>query len=681
MRRITRLTIITVLVLAVFAVGSLGFLAYTVAGMDEIPDVEIPLTTTFYDRNNEVITTRFEQNRFEVSLNEVPDFLAEAFLAVEDHRFYSHFGIDLQGLFRAAYRNVRERRFAEGGSTITQQLAKNLFLTHEKTLTRKSQELLLTVQLERKFSKDEILESYLNTIYFGHSAYGVEAAARTYFGKSVGDLTLAESAMLAGIPRGPAFYSPWINFESAKRRQNTVLSRMVEQGFITPGEKEDALTQEIVLQDRTAVRAERQTGAYFIDYLIQRELAILFPNEPEIVNRGGLHVYTTLDKGMQLAAENSAASLLPAQTTENGQPQVAIVAMDPENGAVRALVGGRDFRTSQFNRAIPPQQKGQARGRSAGSAFKPFTFAAALENGYTPATVHLSEPVSYQIPGLTDPYEPSEYGGRFYGPLTIRQALARSSNIVAIKTHMDIGPQKTAEMANRLGIESNLSAVASLPLGTSNVIPLEMAAAYAPFANQGVRVTPQFITRVTDSGGRTLYEFQPERRLVLDPRVAYLMTDMMRDVLRPGGTGSSLGPLLNRPAAAKTGTSEDHRDAYIVGYTPTLVTAVWIGNDDNSTLGWGQTGSRIAGPIWVSFMREALKNTAPQDFVRPEGIVSALICPETGLLHNPQCSLTPINELFIAGTEPTEMCRWPLCPHCPPEQQWHWNGGWFRRSR
>ena len=680
MRRIARLSIITVLILAVFSVGSLGFLAYTVAGMGEIPDVRTPLTTTFYDHNNEVITTRFEQNRFEVTLDQVPDYLAEAFLAVEDHRFYSHFGIDIQGLLRAVYRNIREQRYAEGGSTITQQLAKNLFLTHEKTISRKTQELLLTVQLERKFTKDEILESYLNTIYFGHSAYGVEAASRTYFGKSVGDLTLAESAMLAGIPRGPAFYSPWINFDSAKARQNTVLSRMVEQGYITPGEKEAALAEEIVLQDRTTVRADQQIGAYFIDYLIQRELAILFPNEPEIVSRGGLHVYTTLDKGMQLAAENAAANLIPQLPTEGAQPQIALVAMDPENGAVRALVGGRDFRTSQFNRAIPPQT-GQTRGRSPGSAFKPFTFAAALESGYTPATVHISEPVSYEIPGQTELYEPSEYGERFYGPLTIRQALARSSNIVAIKTHMDIGPQKTAEMANRLGIESSLSPVASLPLGTSNVIPLEMAAAYAPFANQGVRITPQFITRVTDPGGRILYEFRPERRLVLDPRVAYLMTDMMRDVLRPGGTGSSLGPLLNRPAAAKTGTSENHRDAYIIGYTPDLVTAIWVGNDDNSTMGWGQTGSRLAGPVWANFMREALKNTAPRDFVRPEGIVSVLICPETGLLHNPQCRLTPINESFIAGTEPTEMCRWPLCPHCPPEEEWHWNGGWFRRTR
>ncbi len=676
MRSITRLITTTILALIIFSVASLAFLAYTVAGMDDIPDMRTPLTTSFYDLNNEVVTTRFEQNRFEISLNEIPVYLKEAFISVEDHRFYNHFGIDIQSLFRAMYRNLQERRFAEGGSTISQQLAKNLFLTHEKTLTRKAQELLLTLQLEQKLTKDEILESYLNTIYFGHSAYGVEAAARTYFGKPAADLSLAESAMLAGIPRGPAFYSPWLNFESSKRRQNTVLTRMVEQGYITPREKEDALAEEIVLQDRTAVRTEMQTGAYFIDFLIQRELAFLFPNEPELVTRGGLHVYTTLDKDMQRAAENTAANLFTGQTSNSDQPQIAIVAIDPENGAVRALVGGRDFRTSQFNRAIPPLT-GETRGRSPGSAFKPFTFAAALENGYTPATIHVSEPVSYQIPGLAEPYEPSEYDGKFYGPLTTRAALARSSNIAAIKTHMDIGPQKTVEMANRLGIESKLSPVASLPLGTSNVTPLEMAVAYAPFANQGVSVAPMFITRVTDSEGRTLFEFHPERKAVLDPRIAYLMTDMMRDVLRPGGTGASLSALLNRPAAAKTGTSEDHRDAYIVGYTPDLVAAVWIGNDDNSSLGWGQTGSRIAGPAWASFMREALRSTEIRDFKQPAGIVSALICPETGLLHNPRCDLEPITEIFISGTEPTEICRWPLCPHCPPEGQWHWNSRWF----
>jgi membrane carboxypeptidase/penicillin-binding protein len=372
---------------------------------------------------------------------------------------------------------------------------------------------------------------------------------------------------------------------------------------------------------------------------------------------------------MQQAAEE-AIKLLPVLGGEQ-QPQLALVAIDPQDGGIRALVGGRDFRQSQFNRAIPPAG---AR-RSPGSAFKPFVFAAALESGFTPATVRVSEPVSYTVPGVPEPYQPEEYGAEFFGPLTMRRALARSSNVVAIKTHMEIGPEKAAEVAARLGIRSPILAVPSLPLGTSNATPLEMATAYAAFANLGLRVEPLFITRITDSTGRLLYENRPRLSAVLDARIAYLLTNMLRDVLAPGGTGSFLGPLINRPAAAKTGTSEDHRDAYIVGYTPELVAAVWVGNDDNSPLGAGQTGGRLAGPVWANFMRHALQDVPAGDFARPHGLEEALICPETGLLHNPLCAVTPVQELFLAGTAPREQCRWPLCPHCPPQWQWDWYWG------
>ena len=285
MRRLSRIALILTLIFVLTAAGAIGFLAVTVAGMGDIPDVQTPLTSTFYDQNNEIVTTRFEQNRFAVPLEQVPDTLKQAFVAVEDHRFYAHHGIDLQGLMRAVVRNLRERRFAEGGSTITQQLARNLFLTHEKTFTRKIQEMLLTIQLERKFTKEEILEKYLNTIYFGHSAYGVEAASRTYFGKSVGDLSLAEATIIAGIPRGPAYYSPRLNFDAAKGRQRVVLSRMLEEGYITAAERDEALAEDLVVLQRGADSAARQLGAYFIDYLIQVELAALFPEDPQIAYR------------------------------------------------------------------------------------------------------------------------------------------------------------------------------------------------------------------------------------------------------------------------------------------------------------------------------------------------------------------------------------------------------------
>jgi 1A family penicillin-binding protein len=674
-RRITRIATIFFLVGFLTVVGAIGFLTVTVAGMGDIPDVDTPLTSTFYDRNAEVLTTRFEQNRFEVPLDAVPDILSQAFVAVEDHRFYSHHGIDIQGLSRAVVRNIRERRFAEGGSTITQQLAKNLFLTHDKTLTRKAQEMLLTIQLERRFSKDEILEKYLNTIYFGHSAYGVEAASRTYFGKSVGELTLGEAALLAGIPRGPAYYSPILNMDAAKNRRAIVLSRMVEEGYITEAQREEARAEDVVLQDRDEARAAQQTGAYFIDYLITRELSVLFPDDPQIAYRGGLHVHTTLDKAMQQAAEAivSNEDLMPPFVTDPATGaqvplQVALVSMDPQDGAVRALVSGRDFATSQLQMAVLP--------RSPGSAFKPFTFAAALEAGLTPNTVRVSEPVSFEERGQK-PYEPSEYGGRFYGPLVMREAVARSSNIVSVKLHQEIGREKTAEMAERLGIsQGRLAPYLSLPLGTSRVSALEMTAAFAPFANQGIRVEPRFITKITDSAGRVLFEFEPQRSLVLDTRIAYQMTDMMKSVFAaPAGTGRGL--TIGRPVAGKTGTSNEHKDAYMVGYTPDLVTSVWVGNVDNISMGWGQTGAVRAGRIWAEFMRRVHQGLPVRDFARPGGLVAQEICPHTGLLHNPRCNLDPIRELFIAGTEPTVQCSWPECPHCPPQAQWHWDGGWW----
>ena len=678
MRRFARISLKIFIIVFFLTLGGFGVLAISVVGMGELPNIQTPLTSTFYDRNNAVITTRFEENRFAVPLEEVPLQLQQAFIAVEDQRFYSHPGIDLQGLLRAVYRNLRERRLAEGGSTITQQLARNLFLSPEKTFTRKAEEMILTIQLERRFTKQEILEKYLNTIYFGHAAYGVEAASRIYFAKSVQQLSLAEAAVLAGIPRGPALYSPHLDFAAAKRRQETVLTRMVEEGYISEAERQAALQEELVLRNRAADRAQRQLGSHFIEYVIEQELTAIFPEDPQIVYRGGLHIYTTLDRQMQQAAESAVARFVPETSRGvNGEQlplQAALVSMDPEDGSVRAMVGSRDFRGGQFNRAVDPP------GRASGSAFKVFTYAAALEAGETAATVRVSEPVSYELPNQKEPYEPLEYSGRFYGALRMRDAIARSSNVVAVKTHLEIGPEKTVEMATRLGIGSTLSPIASLPLGPLSVSPLEMATAYAPFANLGVRVEPRFISKITDPAGRILYQSEPQRKAVLEPKIAYLMTDMLKSVLNsPVGTGRSLGPIVNRSAAAKTGTSQENRDAYIVGYTPDLVTAVWIGNDDNLSLP-GQTGSGLAGPVWANFMREAHKELPVREFTRPSGLVSVQLCPYSSMLHNPRCELAPINELFIAGTEPQEQCSWPDCPHCPPEQQWDWDDGWWFRN-
>jgi len=673
LRRLTQVFIKLILLFSLVSAGVLGFLTLTVVGIGDVPEVQPLLTSTFYYQDGQVLATRFEQNRFEVSLADLPPELPKAFIAVEDHRFYRHLGVDPLGLLRAIARNLRAGRLVEGGSTISQQLARNLFLTHERTFLRKMQEALLTLRLERKYTKHEILEKYLNTIYFGHGAYGVEAAARTYFAKPARDLTLAESALLAGIPRGPARYSPKINPEAARNRQTLVLTRMAEEGMITPQQQKEALAEQLIIQERGALRARLQSGLYFVDYLVQ-ELAVLFPDDPQIVFRGGLNIYTTLDRPTQEAAERAQAELKVGFVDKQGiqQPQVALVAVDPRDGSVRALVGGRDFRQTQLNRVL------HRAGRSPGSAFKPFVYAAALEAGFTPANVHTSEPVTYQLPGQSKPYAPIEYGNIFYHiPMTMRVALARSSNVVAVKTLMEnAGPERTLELARRLGIQSVLQPFPSLAVGAFNVTPLEMALAYAPFANQGFRVKPLFITRITAANGQVLYEKRPALTPVLDPRIAYLMTDMLKSVLQPGGTAAGLGPLLGgRPAAAKTGTSQGHRDSYIVGYAPQLVTAVWVGNDDNSSLGWGATGAQLAGPLWANFMRNALIGAEPADFERPAGLTSRQICPQTGMLHNPRCRTAPIDELFIAGTEAIEQCRWPLCPDCPPEWQWHWDDG------
>ena len=648
-----------------------------------MPDIQTPLTSTFYDRNGEVIATRFEQNRFAISLSDLPDYVPNAFIAIEDQRFFQHFGIDIRGLVRALFRNLREGRIVEGGSTISQQLARNLFLTHERTLSRKLQEILLTLQLERKYSKEEILEKYLNTIYFGHAAYGIEAAARTYFNKPAKELSLAEAALLAGIPRGPAYYSPYINEdtrEAAFRRQKQVLSRMEEEGFITGEEKTAALQQELVFSGREALRSEQYFAAYFIDYLINYEIMAklkIYTADPHIIYRGGLHIYTTLDKKIQEAAENVFANpdILPeAIVNDAGQLvplQCALVALDPHDGSVLAMMGGRDFKKSQYNRAVNR--------RSPGSSFKPITYAAALERGYTAATIRESAPVSFRIPGEREPYEPSEYGERFFGKLTLRRAIVRSSNVIAVKINDEIGPEKTKEMAERLWIKSPIAPVLSAPLGTSVVTPLEMAAAYAVFANQGTRVEPRFITKITASDGRILYEAGPAvRKQVLDPRIAYILTDIMKGVIAPGGTASSLGPQLDRPAAAKTGTSQGHRDSYIVGFTPELVVSVWVGNDDNLSLGWGQTGSVRAGRVWASFLTQALQGVPPADFSRPPGLREIPICPETGLVQNRRCTLEPIREFFIPGTEPKAHCSWPDCPYSPAEPEWNWNDDWWQ---
>jgi penicillin-binding protein 2D len=650
-----RFLLILLIVFLLSLSGSFGYLVYTIAEMEGMPPPQVSLTTRIYDANDNVIALRFEENRMAVPLEYISRALVEATIAVEDRRFEQHLGFDLTGMGRALLHNIKQRQITGGGSTITQQLAKNLFLSHEQTLERKIKEALYTVHLERRYSKSEILEQYLNTIYYGHSAYGVEAASRTYFGKSADSLTLAEAALLAGIPRGPFYYSPFLNEAAAKQRQKTVLAQMVTAGMISETEREAAVSEPLQYRELSW----EEQSSYFIDYVISVELDRHFNGDLTPVYRGGLEIYTTLDPVMQQAARDIVTAIPQLRVDDQGkrQPQGALVALDPQTGYVRAMVGGRDYSETQVNRALSL--------RSPGSSIKPFVYAAALENGYTAADTITCAPLS--LPG----YEPSDYGGGFHHrDLTVREAIVKSCNIAAIKTYLNIGEEKSVEMAARLGINTPLDPYYSLPLGTKEVTLLELTASFAPFANGGYRVEPVLIRKVLDAGGRIIIENHPQRDKVLDEKIAFLITDMLRGVLEEGGTASGVSAILDRPAAGKSGTSHNTINTHMVGYTPDLVAGLYIGDDYEKPL--GATGGRLAAPLWAKFMDRALLEIPPRDFPVPVGISRESLCPDTGLLRCPLCSGPEWEEYFITGTEPLESCDPAECSLCKPTLWWPW---------
>lgn len=638
--------------------GSFGYLVYTIAGMDKLPAPQYALTTRIYDIYDRPIAYRYEENRTRVSLSEISDYLLQATVAVEDRRFFQHMGFDLSGMARAMISNLKNRQTTQGGSTITQQLAKNLYLTHERTVKRKVKEAIYTVHLERNYSKDEILEKYLNTIYYGHSAYGIEAAAQVYFGKSADELTLAEASLLAGLPRGPQLYSPFIDEAAAALRQKTVLNQMVTAGYISEEEKEGAIKEALIFREPSS--EEKYT--YFIDHVINIELARHFGNDYSMIYRSGLNIYTTLDPKIQEAAQKVIAGIPQLRTDSEGkrQPQGALVALDPETGFIYALVGGREYSETKLNRALSL--------RSPGSSFKPFVYAAALENGYTTAAKILCKPVTFNEPG-TDVYEPTDFGGGYHHrELTVREALVQSCNIAAILTHIDIGREKTVEMAKRLGIRETTPHL-SLPLGSVEVTLLELTASFATFANGGYKIEPVLVRKVVDAQGNTILENRPQQEKVLDEKIAYLITDMLTGVLQEEGTASRVSSILHRPAAGKSGTSQDSKNAHMIGYTPRLAAGLYIGDDEETPL--GATGGRLAAPLWAEFMEQAHQGLPAEEFPLPAGIVRVSLCPESGLLCGPWCSGQGLEELFISGTEPAEFCTGEACG-CKPALWWPW---------
>ncbi len=549
--------------------------------------------------------------------------------------------------------NLRERSFAQGGGTITMQLARNVFLTQKKTIMRKLEEFLWAVQIERKYSKDEILEAYMNEFYLNHGAYGIEAGARTYFGKSAKDLTVAEAALLAGVIRWPTRYSPFVNPDIALERRNFVLRRMEEVGFLTAEEAAEAKAEPIVLAERQqrVVRA-----SYFVDYVTQQ---LVERYGEAAVFGGGLHVYTTLDLDMQLAAEKVLKDGLPVNQDHDGpltQPQGAVVALVPQTGEIRVMVGGRG--EDRFNRATQAL-------RSPGSAIKVFLYTAAIDLGITAADVYVDEPTDFEVPS-GEIWSPQNYYETFAGPVTIREAIEDSLNVIAAQVAAEIGPQTIIEYGKKMGITTfveqgrvNDVGLAPLALGgmTKGVSPLELATAYGVLANQGIKTEPFAILKVTDSYGRVLEEHQVKQTVVLSEQTSYLMTDLLRGVIERG-TGKNAN--IGRPAAGKTGTHSDYQDGWFVGYTPDLVSVVWFGEDIPRRMVYRgvRYGSWNAATLWAQFMREALKDTPVKDFPKPTGLVEGiLIDTKTGLLVKDGCDLPADEtrrEIFIQGTEPTE---------------------------
>jgi len=556
---------------------------------------------TYLDRNGALIATRGTQQAPPADLDSLPDYVPAAFIAIEDRRFYYHPGFDPIGMSRAMVRNLRAGRVVQGGSTLTQQLAKNLFLTPDQNMRRKVQELMLAVWLELKFTKKEILALYLNRVYFGAGAYGIEAASQRYFDKSAKDLTVGEAALLAGLLKAPSRYSPVSESARAATRATVVLNQMVDTGVITPAQREQAVMEPV----RVSRTLASQHAQYFIDWL-DKEIRGLVgePTEDMVVE-------TTLDLTIQTSAERAVNAVLQRDKSK-GVEQAALVALDGD-GRVRAMIGGKSYADSQFNRAVDAR-------RQAGSAWKPFVYLAAVEAGYTPSTPVVDQPIQIGT------WSPKNYGGGFGGPTTLGEALKRSTNTVAAYVADQVGRDAVARAARRLGITSRIGLEPAMALGTTDVSPIEMATAYDAFANGGRRVQAYGISRIRTPEGRVIYEHAAREGVgqqVINNPALYYMNQMMRGVIN-GGTGSSAA-IPGRDLAGKTGTTSDYKDAWFVGYTGGFVAAVWVGKDDATPMR-NVTGGGAPAAIWKAFMQAALTRVdapaIPNGPAMPEGWVA-----------------------------------------------------------
>ena len=632
------------LLLAVATVGSLWIYSLS----RDLPDPGTKpkgrdQTSVITDRRGEVIAKLFaEQNRTDRKLPDIPITLRQAVIATEDQRFYSHAGVDPFGIARALWVDVTQGK-AHGGSTITQQYIKTAFLSDERTLARKVKEAMFAYQVEDQLSKDEILELYLNTIYFGHGAYGVEAASQVYFGVTVDKLTLAQSAVLAGVVKSPGRYSPYLEPEEGRKRRDTVLRQMEAEEYISPEQRQAAAAEELVL---VGLKDTTVMAPYFAEYVKAR---LVDTYGADVVYRGGISVKTTLDLGMQRIAEAAVAETL----NQDGDPSAALVAINPGTGEILAMVGGRDFSTQQFNVAVQGK-------RQPGSAFKPFVLLSALDQGVSSEALYPSGPAAFNIGNgqtwkVTGSKTPS---------MRLRQATEKSVNSVFAKLILDTEPEKTVEMAEGLGIHKGIQPVPAIALGglEQGVSPLEMASAYGTLAAKGKHVVPYGIAEVTSEKGEVMHSAETSATQPISSALAYVATDMLRGVITQGtGTKAAIG----RPAAGKTGTTQEYRDAWFVGYTPQLVCAVWVGYPEEqremkSVHGVAVTGGTFPATIWSKFMKGALANAPVLEFERPKGITTASMCAETGLTATEYCP-TKVTGMLVTTKLPE-----PCTTHAEP---------------
>ena len=573
------------------------------------------VVSTVYDMQEKPIGEFYLQRRFVVPLEQIPRHVVQALLAAEDSRFYAHRGIDVVAIARASFANLRKRGVHEGASTLTQQLVRGFFLTPERTFSRKIREAILAYRVEKNHTKDEILYLYFNQVYFGHGNYGIEAASRDYFGKSVSEINVAEAALLAGLPRSPTRNSPYRDFFAARERQRYVLGRMLAEGYITRAAYAEALQTTLRLNPAPALNS--QIAPHFVEH-VRRVIGDRYGFDPLL--QGGLRIYTTLDSSLQAAAQRAVRQglddirfRLKKKTRtpgREGEVESALLAVDPATGMVRALVGGYDFATSQYNRAL------QAK-RQPGSSFKPIIYSAALESGLTELSVVQDGPLSFRLAG-GKLWQPQNYDNKFHGPVTLRSALAHSLNSVSVRLVQRVGVERTIKQARKLGIESPLPKNLSLALGTPSVTLLEMVRAFGVFADGGNLAEPLFILKVTDRNGNVLEEDEPSTKPALSPETAYIMTDMLKNVVQSGTARAAAK--LGKNIAGKTGTTSDYRDNWFIGYNPHLVAGVWVGYDDHRSIGDKETGASTALPIWMSFMTEASHGKGDEEFPVPEGI-------------------------------------------------------------